>query len=293
MAGADSACSPTSSTLASNSRPTTPSDPALTQKAVANIRNTLYQPGPYGMLNNDDLGANSSAFIWEMLGMYPENAGYGTLVFASPAFPLETIHLSNGHAIHITAPGASPSTYYVSSLALNGAPYSKLWVGFERLAEGVSLNFTLGKQPTQWGSAAADAPPSYTSGLRPVVGFLSGQNLKLMPGSGAILRVGAQNATRSRQRVRIVLSTQAGSRLSIEPANEMISLPPNGRETFPVTVHAATTAPSGTVWLTAKLATDGASIQTVRRAAVVDGSGAQARAVDQPSPRASRSVKRH
>src|SRR5207245_6023917 len=88
-------------------------DPAGTQKAVNNMRNTLYMPGPAGLPNNDDLGANSSAFIWEMLGMYPENSGRGTLVFASPGFPKETIHLGNGNAININASGASPSTYYV------------------------------------------------------------------------------------------------------------------------------------------------------------------------------------
>ena len=71
-------------------------DPAGTQKAVANIRNTMYLPGPDGLANNDDLGANSSSFVWEMLGMYPENSGRGTLVFASPGFPKETIHLGNG-----------------------------------------------------------------------------------------------------------------------------------------------------------------------------------------------------
>ena len=58
-------------------------DPAATQRIVNNIRNTMYQPGP-SLDNNDDLGANSSTFIWEMLGMYPENSGTGNLVFNSP-----------------------------------------------------------------------------------------------------------------------------------------------------------------------------------------------------------------
>ena len=61
-------------------------DPAATQQIVNNIRNTMYQPGP-SLDNNDDLGANSSTFIWEMLGMYPENSGSGNLVFNSPGFP--------------------------------------------------------------------------------------------------------------------------------------------------------------------------------------------------------------
>src|SRR5207302_1470903 len=53
-------------------------DPAGTQQAVNHIRNTMYAPGPSGLADNDDLGANSSAFVWEMLGMYPENSGSDT-----------------------------------------------------------------------------------------------------------------------------------------------------------------------------------------------------------------------
>ena len=53
-------------------------------------------------------------------GMYPENSGIDTLVFASPGFPQAAIKLANGHTITINAPGASPSRYYVKSLKLNG-----------------------------------------------------------------------------------------------------------------------------------------------------------------------------
>ena len=60
---------------------------------------------------------------------------------------------------------------------------------------GASLDWTLGTAPTSWGSAAADAPPSYTDGLRPVVGFLSDQSVTIAPGSSATVQVGAQNAT--------------------------------------------------------------------------------------------------
>ena len=52
-------------------------DPADAQSVVNDIRNNTYPPGPDGLANNDDLGAESSQFIWEMLGMYPENSGHG------------------------------------------------------------------------------------------------------------------------------------------------------------------------------------------------------------------------
>ena len=43
-------------------------DPAGAQLAVNNIRNTRLPARPDGLANNDDLGAESSQFIWEMLG---------------------------------------------------------------------------------------------------------------------------------------------------------------------------------------------------------------------------------
>ena len=93
-ASACSPSSPTSSTSASSSPSTTRATRPGTQQAVNNIRNTMYLPGPSGLANNDDLGANSSTFIWEMLGHVPgelrqRQAG----VRAAPGFPHAPIHL--------------------------------------------------------------------------------------------------------------------------------------------------------------------------------------------------------
>jgi predicted alpha-1,2-mannosidase len=135
--------------------------PSETQWVVNNVRRNLYRPGPFGLNNNDDLGAESSQFIWEMLGMYPENPGSDTLVFASPGFQRITINLPTGNTINITAPGATGSKFYVDSLKINGKAYNKLWVPFRTLASGATMSWTLGTKPGPWGSAKADAPPSY------------------------------------------------------------------------------------------------------------------------------------
>jgi predicted alpha-1,2-mannosidase len=135
--------------------------PSETQWVVNKIRRTLYLPGPSGLNNNDDLGSMSSQFIWEMLGMYPENPGSGNLVFASPGFPKAVINLPYGSTITINAPGASGSRFYVKSLTINGTPDSKLYVPFSSLSGGGTLNWTLSTKATSWGSAPGDAPPSY------------------------------------------------------------------------------------------------------------------------------------
>jgi predicted alpha-1,2-mannosidase len=238
-------------------------DPAGTQKVVADIRNTLYRAGPDALSNNDDLGANSSTLIWEMLGMYPENAGRGTLVFASPGFPQATIHLANGHAITIHAPGASPTDYYVQSLRLNGHPYTNLSVDYSRLARGATLDWTLGTRPSRWGSAPGDAPPSYGFGLRPAVGFISRQRLVLPAGTSATVQAGAQNATRSRERVEIDVTPPANSGLSVTPARRVLSVPPNGRAGFRLRVSAPSTAVVGIDWITAKVLMSHGRTETV------------------------------
>lgn len=138
-------------------------DPSLTQLVVSKLRTGLYRAGPFGLDNNDDLGAESSQFIWEMLGMYPENPGIGNLVFASPGFPHAVISLPYGATITINAPGASSSKFYVRSLTIDGARDTKLYVPFDAIDGGATLNWTLATKPTRWGSAPGNAPPSYTS----------------------------------------------------------------------------------------------------------------------------------
>src|SRR3984957_9199325 len=137
--------------------------PSDTQYVVNTMRRTLYKPGPDGITNNDDLGAESSQYIWEMLGMYPENPGSGNLVFASPGFPKAVITLPTGPVITINAPGASRSKFYVSKLTLNGTADNNLYVPFSPLTSGTgaTLDWTLTKAPTAWGSERPDAPPSY------------------------------------------------------------------------------------------------------------------------------------
>ena len=215
-------------------------DPAGTQQAANNIRNTMYMPGPSGLANNDDLGANSSAFIWEMLGLYPENSGSDNLVFASPGFPHAAITLPNGNAITINAPGASPTEYYVDSLRLNGRPYDRVYVPYSRLTRGATLDWRMGAKPTTWGSAPNDAPPSYTAGTRPYVGFLPVQTVTVAPGASTTVQIGGQNATDHTQTANVSVTAPAG--LAVSPTQGQISIPPDGRTTMTVTVQAATSA---------------------------------------------------
>jgi predicted alpha-1,2-mannosidase len=237
-------------------------DPAGTQQAVNNIRSTMDLPGPSGLPNNDDLGANSAMFIWEMLGMYPENSGTGTLVFNGPGFPNESISLPNGKTITINAPGASATNYYVQNLKINGSPYHKLYVPFSALSQGATLDWTLGSSPSTWGSAPQDAPPSYSAGQQPVVGFASSQQVTVAPGGTATVQIGARNATSSRQSVQTSVSSPSG--ITVSPASGSISVPPNGQGTQTLTVHASSAAAQTFYTVPVSLTDGGTALPTVK-----------------------------
>jgi hypothetical protein len=213
-------------------------DPAGTQQAVNNIRNGMYLPGPSGLDNNDDLGANSSSFIWEMLGLYPENSGSGNLLLNGPGFPHETITLASGKTITINAPGASPTTFYVDSLKINGSSYNKLYVPFSTLASGSTMNWTLGTSATSWGSAAADAPPSYGPVFADSASISPG-TLYLQPGASATAAVSVQSLTSAAQTVGWTATPPSG--LTVTPASGSLSVPAGASASATLTVTAGST----------------------------------------------------
>jgi predicted alpha-1,2-mannosidase len=213
-------------------------DPAGTQQAVNNIRNGMDLPGPAGLPNNDDLGANSSSFVWEMLGMYPENSGSGNLVFASPGFPHVKITLPSGNTIVSNAAGASPTKFYVDSLLLNGKPDSQLSVPFSTLARGSRLTWTLGTRPTSWGSAAKDAPPSYGPTFAATASVSPG-TVYVKPGASAPDKLTVSSSTGSAQTVKWTASPPSG--VTVSPSSGSISVPANGSGSATITVTGGST----------------------------------------------------
>ena len=57
--------------------------PYLTQQTVRSIEDKLYFDAPVGQDGNDDLGAMSSAYVWDELGFYPETPGTPTWPWAA------------------------------------------------------------------------------------------------------------------------------------------------------------------------------------------------------------------
>jgi predicted alpha-1,2-mannosidase len=214
-------------------------DPAGTQQAVNNIRYGMYLPGPSGLANNDDLGANSSNFIWEMLGMYPENPGSGTLVFNSPGFPHASISLPSGRTITINAPGTSPTRYYVDGLKINGTSHTTPYTGFTTLAKGATLDWTLGTKATGW--ASASAPPSYGPTFTGTAAVSPG-SVTLEPGASATVDLRVTSLGSAAQTVSWSASGTGG--VTADPASGTLSVPAGGTATAKLTITAGATITS-------------------------------------------------
>jgi predicted alpha-1,2-mannosidase len=136
--------------------------PFRAQETVREVVNRLWTDTPGGIPGQDDLGAMSSWYVWAAMGMHPLAPGRAELLLASPLFPQIVVHRSNGVTLSVSAPGASATTKYVQSLTVNGAGSTRPWLPESFVTNGGSLAYTLGTAPnTLWGSAAADAPPSF------------------------------------------------------------------------------------------------------------------------------------
>ncbi len=181
--------------------------PYKTQDIVRRALTSIFKPIPEGMVGNDDLGEMSSWAVWAAIGMYPEAPGRAELVLASPQFPSTTITRGNGKTITINAPGASDSAKYVQSLQVNGAASNRAWLPESFVANGGTLDYTLGTSPnTSWASAASDAPPSFDVGPASArTGAVVGLANKCMDGdpsqnsNGAVVRLWDCNSSAAQQ----------------------------------------------------------------------------------------------
>jgi len=136
--------------------------PYKTEAIVHELLDGVYSDTPGGEPGNDDLGAMSSWYVWSALGMYPATPGTSVLALGAPIFPKAVISLAGGRQVIMNAPGASTSTY-ISDLKVNRKDTSEVWL--PGLSSTSELDYTMTSTADQsWGTAATDAPPSYSSG---------------------------------------------------------------------------------------------------------------------------------
>ncbi len=138
--------------------------PWKTQARVRQLMDGMYRNAPDGLIGNEDCGQMSAWLVMSALGFYSVTPASGQYVIGTPWFPEATVRLQNGAVMTLRAPGASPERPYIQALHRRGQAHPRAFLTWEELMAGGELRFTLGTQPSDWGSAEVERPRTATPG---------------------------------------------------------------------------------------------------------------------------------
>ncbi|HEK22339.1 GH92 family glycosyl hydrolase [Mucilaginibacter sp.] len=136
--------------------------PWKTADKVRYILNNFYTTKADGIIGNEDVGQMSAWYVLSSLGFYPVNPANGNYVFGSPNINSAVIQLPSGKSFTITVKNNSANNRYISSMVLDGKPYSKNYLKHTDLVAGGTLVITMTDKPGKFGTAPTDRPRSVT-----------------------------------------------------------------------------------------------------------------------------------
>ncbi|MCQ6957496.1 GH92 family glycosyl hydrolase [Mucilaginibacter aquariorum] len=138
--------------------------PWKTQQHVRDVIDKMYKPTPDGYCGDEDNGQTSAWYVFSSMGFYPVTPASDQYVLGAPLFKNVTVKLENGKTISINAANNSSQNKYVTSLNVNGKPYTFNWLSHSALLKGATLNFNMSAQPNKLkGTKPADAPYSLSN----------------------------------------------------------------------------------------------------------------------------------
>ncbi|MFJ4918684.1 GH92 family glycosyl hydrolase [Streptomyces sp. NPDC088725] len=219
--------------------------PYKTQETVRAELDQLWTHSPGGIPGNDDAGTMSSWYVFSALGMYPQIPSRADLVLTAPLFPRAVVHTGLGKTITVNAPQASADNTYIQSLKTNGKKSGKPWVPASFVTRGGTLDYTLGSEPnTSWGSAKADAPPSFPGGGAKFFTGVTPEKLKAEPGgAGAETSVKVQTLQDKATAVHWKAAPPAG--VTVTPAEGDLTVPSGGSVAAKISVSASADTQEG------------------------------------------------
>ncbi|MFE4919682.1 GH92 family glycosyl hydrolase [Streptomyces sp. NPDC056661] len=221
--------------------------PWKTQQAVRSVATTLFSPTPDGEPGNDDLGAQSSWYVWAALGLYPSTPGTADLAVHSPLFERVVIDLPGAERhLDIHAPQAAATTPYVHALRLDGRTWERTYLPQSVVKSGGRLDFTLSNTPDKtWATSPKAAPPSYRTGEHPFLAGATPNRITAVPGGDAAeLTVDAQRLGGHDQTLTVTAEPPKGLRAT--PAAQRLRLDAKtGTGSATLKVEADTGTPEG------------------------------------------------
>ncbi|WP_449341801.1 glycoside hydrolase domain-containing protein [Streptomyces anandii] len=102
--------------------------------------------------------------VLSSIGVFPVQPGYATWGLSTPVFERVDLTLDRRYYPHgsltIKAPGTSDTRRYIQSARVDGSPYGRTYLTTGDLRSARSLSFTLGTEPSTWGTGAEAGPPA-------------------------------------------------------------------------------------------------------------------------------------
>jgi len=120
--------------------------PDLTQAWCRYIMLSRYKNRPDGLPGNDDLGAMSSAYIFNAMGIFPVSPGKAEYAIGSPLFQSVKLHLAHNKTTVIESENQSAENRFVASMSINGQAYEQLVVPHSLIADGGTIKFIMEKE---------------------------------------------------------------------------------------------------------------------------------------------------
>jgi predicted alpha-1,2-mannosidase len=219
--------------------------PWKTQETVRQTVDTLWKAAPGGIPGNDDLGTMSAWYVFSALGGFPQNPSRAELVVGSPLFPYAEVRPNGGKPVRFVAAGTSAAAKYVTGLAVDGVERTRSYLPESLVRRGGTVRFTMSATPdTRWGSAPADAPPSWREGEKPYQTSVAADLVGLAPGGRDTVALRADRLTRGGHPVRFSVSPPRG--LTATPAAGTVTVDARtGRGDAVVTIAASPRARLG------------------------------------------------
>ena len=124
-------------------------------KAAARLHEvvtTQYGNKPNSLSGNDDCGQMSAWYIFTCLGFYPVCPGSDYYVIGAPQLKKAVMNLSNGKKFTMRANNFSAKNLYIQSVQLNGKGLDNPFLPYSELRNGGMLVFTMGPEPSKWGT---------------------------------------------------------------------------------------------------------------------------------------------
>lgn len=138
--------------------------PGLSARRIRTYIPARFAASPGGLPGNDDSGSMGSFLWFSALGLFPV-AGQDVYLISAPFFrSVSVAHPLTGNTATVAVvEGWDPGSdaVYVQTVRLNGAAWSRSWIGHEFFTGGWTMEITLGTNESAWGRALEDRPPSY------------------------------------------------------------------------------------------------------------------------------------